>query len=64
MNQTNANVPSGRNNKVLIIAVIILVLVIAFMYFRDQQQQHNLELRRIEKRVELLEEWELRQQMR
>jgi hypothetical protein len=47
------------SNKVLIIAVAVVVLIIIFMYFRNQQQQRDLELRRIEKRVELLEEWEL-----
>jgi len=64
MNQTNAEVSSSRNNNVLIIAVVIVVFVVVFMYLRDRQQQRNLELRRLEKRVELLEEWGLRQQMR
>lgn len=59
---TNANVSSGFNNKVLLIAVVIVVLTIIFMYFRDQQQQRTFELRRLEKRVELLEEWGLPRQ--
>ncbi len=46
-----------RSNKTLIIAVAVVVLVIIFMYFHDQKQQRALELRRLEKRVELLEEW-------
>ena len=58
----NASVPDRCNNNVLIIAVTVVVLVIIFMYFRDQQQQRALELRRLEKRVELLEEWGLSRQ--
>ena len=57
MSEANTNTPGIRNNKVLIIAVIAVVVVIILMYFRDQQQQRALELRRLEKRVELLEEW-------
>ncbi len=53
----NASIPDRCNNNVLIIAVTIVVLVIIFLYLRDQQRQRVLELRRLEKRVELLEEW-------
>ena len=59
---TNANVSSGWNNKMLIIAATVVVLVVIFMYFRDPQRQHAFELRRLEKRVELLEEWGLPRQ--
>ncbi len=58
----NASVPDHCSSNVLIIAVTIVVLVILFLYFRDQQQQRALELRRLEKRVELLEEWGLPRQ--
>ncbi len=64
MSEANASVFksvfSGCSNKVLIISVIVVVLVTGFMYFRDQQLQRRLELRRIERRVEVLEEWSLR----
>ncbi|MHC4192179.1 MAG: hypothetical protein ACYSUB_21325 [Planctomycetota bacterium] len=40
-----------------IIAVAAVVLVTILMYLHDQRQQRALELRRLEKRVELLEEW-------
>ncbi|MHC4396164.1 MAG: hypothetical protein ACYS1A_10970 [Planctomycetota bacterium] len=52
----NAGVPGYHNSKVLIVAATIVVLTIIVMYFRDQQQQRALKLRRLEKRVELLEE--------
>ena len=58
----NASVSDRCNNNVLIIAVIAVVLVIIFMYFRDQRQQRAFELRCLEKRVELLEEWGLPRQ--
>ncbi len=58
----NASVPNRCNNKLLIIAVTVVVLILLFLYFRDQQQQRALELRRLEKRVELLEEWGLPRQ--
>ncbi len=57
MAEANRNTLNVRSNKTLIIAVIVVVLVIIFMYFRDRQQQHAFELRGLEKRVELLEEW-------
>ena len=46
-----------RDNRVLIIAVAIVVLATIILYYRDRQQQSIFELRRLEKRVELLEEW-------
>lgn len=57
MTEANRNTLNVRSNKTLIIAVKVVVLVIIFMYFRDWQQQHAFELRSLEKRVELLEEW-------
>ena len=57
MTETNRNTLNVHSNKTLIIAVIVVVLAIIFMYFRDWQQQHAFELHRLEKRVELLEEW-------
>ena len=63
MSEANASVFksvfSGCSNKVLIISVIIAVLVTLFMFFRNQQQQRRLEFRRLERRVEVLEEWGL-----
>ena len=58
MTEVNRNTLNVHSNKTLIIAVTtVVVLVIIFMYFRDRQQQHAFELRSLEKRVELLEEW-------
>jgi cell division protein FtsN len=57
MTETNRNSLNIHSNKTLIIAVTVVVLFIIFMYFRDRQQQHVFELRSLEKRVELLEEW-------
>ena len=57
MTEANRNTLNVRSNKTLIIAVIVVVLLSIFMYFRDRQQQHAFELRSLEKRVELLEEW-------
>ena len=50
------------NNKTLIISITVIVLFIIIMYFRDRQQQNVYELRRLEKRVEMLEEWGIQQQ--
>lgn len=49
------------DNKTLVIAVVVVVLAVLVMYFRDQKQQRAYELRRLERRVELLEEWENKQ---
>ncbi len=57
MTEANRNTLNVRGNKTLIIAVAVVVLVIIFMYFCDQQQQRALEMRGLEKRVELLEEY-------
>ncbi len=59
LNMSEKDVPpkKDRDNRVLIIAVAVVVLVVIFMYFHDQKQQRALEVRRLEKRVELLEEW-------
>jgi cell division protein FtsN len=57
MTDTNRDTLNVHSNKTLIIAVTVVVLFIIFMYFRDRQQQHAFELRSLEKRVELLEEW-------
>ncbi len=53
-NKSTLNVGS---NKTLIIAVAAVVLIVVFMYLWDQKQQRDFELRRLEMRVELLEEW-------
>ncbi len=62
MTGENKNASNTWNNKTLIIAAAVVVLVIILMYFRDQVQQRAYELRRLEKRVEVLEEWENRQE--
>ena len=56
MTEGNRNT-SNLSNKTLIIAAGVVLLVIIFMYFRDQKQQRAYELRHLERRVELLEEW-------
>jgi hypothetical protein len=45
------------DNKTLIIAAIVVVLAVILMHFYDQKQQQAYELRRLERRVEVLEEW-------
>ncbi|MHC4071670.1 MAG: hypothetical protein ACYSWW_03920 [Planctomycetota bacterium] len=61
MSETDALPPPReimkRDNRVLIIAVAIVVLATIVLYYRDRQQQSAFEIRRLEKRVELLEEW-------
>lgn len=60
MNETDALPPPSemkRDHRVLIIAVAIVVLATIVLYYRDRQQQSAFEIRRLEKRVELLEEW-------
>ncbi len=64
MTEENRNTSNVLSNKTLIIAVAVVVLVIIFMYFHDQKQQRALEVRRLEKRVELLEEWGMEWGMR
>jgi len=59
MNREDINTFTGRNNRTLIIAVVAVVLVVIVMYWRDRQKQRDFELRRLEKRVELLEDWNL-----
>jgi len=57
MTWENRNTSNVWSDKTLIIAVAVVVLGIIFLYFLDQKQQRAYELRRLEKRVELLEEW-------
>jgi len=57
MTEKNTTPTSIWNNKTLIIAVVVVVLAVIFMYFRDQKLQRDYELQRLERRVELLEEW-------
>ncbi|MHC4633318.1 MAG: hypothetical protein ACYS9C_18895 [Planctomycetota bacterium] len=63
MTKANKNILNVHDNKTLIIAVIVVVLFIIFMYLHDQKQLRAFELRRLERRVELLEEWGRRQNM-
>jgi hypothetical protein len=57
MAEENKNASNVWNNKTLIIAAAVVVLFVIFMYLHDQKQQRAYELRSLEKRVELLEEW-------
>ena len=59
---SRANVLNGGNNNTLAIAIAVVVLVIVLMFFWDRQQQRAVELRRIETKLELLEEWGIRPQ--
>ena len=46
-----------RYGNVLIIAVAVVLVFVIFMYFRDRQQNRDLDLRRIDAQVEILEDW-------
>jgi uncharacterized membrane protein len=63
MTEANKNILNIHDNKTLIIAVVVVVLFIIFMYVHDRKQQRDFDLRRLERRVELLEEWGRRQNM-
>ncbi|MBW7992524.1 MAG: hypothetical protein FVQ84_21255 [Planctomycetes bacterium] len=54
--EANKNIFNFCSNKTFIISITVVLVVIIVMYFRDRQQQHVFELRRLEKRVEMLEE--------
>ncbi|HUV40673.1 MAG TPA: hypothetical protein VMW23_02650 [Sedimentisphaerales bacterium] len=57
MIKPNEEVSEGRKNNVLIIAVTVVVMIIVFFYFRDRQQKRELDLRRLDRQVDVLEEW-------
>jgi hypothetical protein len=57
MTKENAKETKWNNNNMLIIAVAVVVLAIILMFFWDRQQQRAVELRRIETKIDLLEEW-------
>jgi hypothetical protein len=57
---SKANVLNIDNNNMLTIAIAVVVLAIVLMFFWDRQQQRAVELRRIETRIDLLEEWGIR----
>ena len=57
MTEADKNILNFCSNKTFIISVTVVLLVIIVMYFRDRQQQNRFELRRLEKRVEMLEEF-------
>jgi len=50
------------NNNILAIAVAAVIVVIILIFFWDRQQQRAIELRRIETKIELYEEWGIRPQ--
>ena len=57
MTEEDKKILTFCSNKTFIISVTVVLLVIIVMYFRDRQQQNVFELRRLEKRVEMLEEF-------
>ena len=59
---SKANVLNVDNNNILTIAIAVVVLAIVLMFFWDRQQQRAIELRRIETKIDLLEEWGIRPQ--
>jgi HAMP domain-containing protein len=59
---SKANVLNVDNNNILTIAIAVVVLAIVLMFFWDRQQQRAVELRRIETKIDLLEEWGIRPQ--
>ncbi len=54
---SKTNVLAWANNNVLTVAIAVVVLVIILLFFWDRQQQRAIELRRIETKVELLDDW-------
>jgi cell division protein FtsN len=54
---SKANVLNLVNNNILTIAIAVVVLAIILMFFWDRQQQRAVELRRIETKIDLLEDW-------
>lgn len=64
MNKVKASVFNGSNNNLLTIAIATVVLVIILLFFWDRQQQRAVELRRIETKIDLMEEWGLQPQQR
>ena len=59
---SKANLLNLDNNNILTISIAVVVLAIVLMFFWDRQQQRAVELRRIETRIDLLEEWGIRPQ--
>ena len=59
---SKANVLNLGNNNTLTIAIAAVIVVIILMFFWDRQQQRAVELRRIETKIDLLEEWGVRPQ--
>lgn len=54
---SKANVLNLDNNNIRTIAIAVVVVVIILLFFWDRQQQRAVELRRIETKVDILEEW-------
>ena len=54
---SRANMLNMGNSNILTVAIAAVVLAIVLMFFWDRQQQRAVELRRIETKLELLEEW-------
>ena len=53
----------NSNGNVLTLAITVVVLAIVLLFFWDRQQQRAVELRRIENRLDMMEEWGIRPQM-
>ena len=60
---SNENRAISANSNVLTFAITVVVLAVVLLIFWDRQQQRSVELRRIENRVDLLEDWGIPPQM-
>lgn len=58
MNAEDAKGPPTRNHTLLIIVVAILLFAVLLLCFNDRQHKRDLELRRLETRVDALEDQE------
>lgn len=54
---SKAIAPKKRNN-VLIVAVTFVALIILLMLFWDRQQRRAIDLRRIQAKMDFMQEWE------
>lgn len=57
MGGPSGNAPIGLRRNVLIVAATIALLAIVFMYFQGRQRKRELQFRRLEQQMDLLEEW-------
>jgi len=55
--QANTDSFLNRYGNVLIITVAVVIIAAVVLWFMDRQEARKLELRRIEHRIDLMEEW-------